>query len=221
MIVLEENMAPGFFDEYKRLIEDKQDFIDSLTFGEPWYPDTINVGDTVRFETTDMDDTPVNSADIFADAKVTLINLWGTNCCACKEELPELEEMSKEYAEQGVRIVLVCCDADDPEKKALAKQIFEERGCTLPNLASFDSIERALPCTGTPTSFFVDSEGHLLAEPLLGAHPDKYREIIADRLEKNRRIIETVSDRCVLYGIQRSALYVICAERHGKNLSIV
>ena len=40
-----------------------------------------------------------------------------------------------------------------------------------------------LEAVGTPTTYFVDSNGKLIGEPILGAHTDKYRERMEKYLE--------------------------------------
>ena len=42
----------------------------------------------VAFETTDLDGNTVNSADLFAASKLTMINIWGTFCGPCISEMP-------------------------------------------------------------------------------------------------------------------------------------
>jgi AhpC/TSA family./Cna protein B-type domain. len=180
---LEQYMKPECFEEYKNLIDNKQDFIDSITLSEPEYPEHKSIGDTICFEAKDTDGNTVNSADLFKNAKVTMINLWSTICAPCKNELPELEEMSKEYAEQGVQIIGVCYDANSSKKIELAKQIYAKAGCTITDLVSFEGIDKVLPNTCTPTTFFVDSEGKLLVYPVEGAYIAKYKTVIAECLD--------------------------------------
>lgn len=62
-------------------------------------------GADVAFETTDLDGNPVNSAQLFSQNKITMINIWATTCGPCIEEMPELEKMNQEFQKKGGAIV--------------------------------------------------------------------------------------------------------------------
>ena len=47
---------------------------------------------------------------------------------------------------------------------------------TYTNLCAWDGCDDMLEAVGTPTTYFVDSKGNLIGDPILGAHPDKYKE---------------------------------------------
>ena len=47
---------------------------------------------------------------------------------------------------------------------------------------STENLDDVIPTTSFPTTFFVDSEGHLLADPILGAAVDQYPETLAEVL---------------------------------------
>ena len=57
-------------------------------------------GSSISFQTTDLDGNAVDSKDLFAKNKITMINIWGTYCGPCVEEMPEIEVISKEYADK-------------------------------------------------------------------------------------------------------------------------
>ncbi len=46
-------------------------------------------------------------------AKITLVNLWATWCGPCKDEIPELVKLKKNYAKKNVDIKLVSVDGLD------------------------------------------------------------------------------------------------------------
>ena len=45
----------------------------------------------------------------------------------------------------------------------------------LQTLLASESASAALPCQGTPTTYFIDSDGHVLGYPVEGANTEKYR----------------------------------------------
>lgn len=63
------------------------------------------------FSAQDFDGNAV-SKDIFADYDLTMVNLWTTTCSYCIEEMPILNELRKEFQDDGVRfnIISVCMD---------------------------------------------------------------------------------------------------------------
>ena len=56
---------------------------------------------------------------VFADAKITMINFWGTYCSPCIKELPELQKISKKY-EGDAQVIGVVIDADFSDKDSAA-----------------------------------------------------------------------------------------------------
>ena len=131
------------------------------------------IGSAITFETEDLNGNPVNSAALFGNSQVTLVNIWRTWCAPCVEEMPELDEISRAFAERGGQVVTFCADAGDAELTARAKEI--AGAYSFLTLVSSDSIAAALPFKGTPMTYFVDGEGRVLAYPILGADPDAYR----------------------------------------------
>ena len=61
-------------------------------------------------ETTDLDGNTVNTADIFAENKLTMVNIWATFCGPCINEMPELEKIHQEYAEEGAGVIGLVLD---------------------------------------------------------------------------------------------------------------
>lgn len=122
---------------------------------------------------------------------MTMINIWATFCNPCLSELPEL---AKEYAQTpgGVQIVGICTDVLDQkgnqveEQIDLAKQALRLTGADYQNLvpdkAFLNVLMESIP--GVPTTFFVDSQGKLLGEAVVGARKkEAWQEIVDARLQ--------------------------------------
>ena len=170
------------YGEFESLANDPGVFLSGLTLSAPEWPGELAVGDTISFETADFAGTPVNSADLFAQAKVTMINLWATWCGPCKGELPELGELAKEFEAQGCQLVGLCLDAENDEVLATAEALLSDAGAGYLNLRPMEDLDKLFPTSGYPTSFFVDSEGRVLVAPVLGAAVDQYPETMAEAL---------------------------------------
>ncbi|KAJ49208.1 putative oxidoreductase, partial [Clostridium tetanomorphum DSM 665] len=71
-----------------------------------------------EFKVNDVNDKVVTN-DIFKDKKLTMINIWGTFCKPCIDEMPELQDLYNEYGKKDVNIIGVVADGDTNEVKAL------------------------------------------------------------------------------------------------------
>lgn len=177
---LSESFPKERFEELQGLWEqaaNTKDFLNGIKIKEPKtvYASSEN-SSAVSFETLDLEGNTVTSKELFADHKITMINLWGTWCTHCQEELSGLEELSKEWAEKDVQIIGICTDAYDEQMAAEAMKILEKNGVKYINVRMTDEMLEQLPFIGLPTSYFVDSEGNLLDYPVAGARLDKYPE---------------------------------------------
>ena len=104
-----------------------------------------------------------------------MINIWTTWCGPCVEEMPGLEELNKELAGKNCQIIGICDDtADDIQAIKEAKAILKEKGVTYTNLVQTEEMRDQLPTSVYPISYFVDSEGRVLASPELGANLNAY-----------------------------------------------
>lgn len=168
----------GFFPEFEELYNDRETFLSAVSFRAPIWIRDLKPGDVLRFETTDLDGNPVSSEDLFAESEVTMINLWGTWCGPCKGELPELAVMAKEFEAKGCRLVGICNDAYQEGKPEAARQLLQDAGADYLNLVGYPELDEMLQAKGYPTTFFVDSEGRLLLDPILGAAVEEYPKAV-------------------------------------------
>ena len=138
-----------------------------------------------KFTTTDLDGNEVDQS-IFADYKLTMINVWGTFCPPCIHEMPDLGEIAKEYEEKDVRIVGLVADTLNPDgsisdkQVKTAKEIVEKTGADyLHILPSPDLFHVMSAATALPTTFFVDSEGNQVGFAVISAQSkEKWIETI-------------------------------------------
>ena len=151
----------------------------------------VSLGD---FSAQDLDGNAVTK-DIFADYDLTMVNLWTTTCSYCIEEMPILNELRKEFQEDGVsfNIISVCMDVGnteeiDEEKLKKAKEIVETAGAEYPTLVP-DSVLLEGRLNGVqafPESFFVDRDGNVVSEAYVGALPkNHWRVTMKNEIEKH------------------------------------
>ena len=172
-------LAPAYREEYQNLQAAFYEALKTAEFYTPVNRSEELIGTVISFETTDLDGNPVRSEDIFKDHEVTMINLWGTWCHNCIDEMTELGEMAERLAEKNVALVGICQDADDEFDQCL--EILKEHNVTYLNLMPFEDLDEVLGWNGSlPTSYFFDSTGTLMCEPFRGAPDtmDPYEDII-------------------------------------------
>lgn len=130
---------------------------------------------------------------IFAEADLTVVNLWGTFCGPCINEMPTLGMLHEELEDvQFLGIVLDCNDqfgGVDPDQTALAMDIMAQTGATYPSLVLNQSLVQIGMANFQyiPTTLFVDSNGNIVGTEIVGAMDESgWRETIAERLEMAR-----------------------------------
>ncbi|MBO4367544.1 MAG: TlpA family protein disulfide reductase, partial [Clostridia bacterium] len=165
-----------YYDEYAALKENYEAFLANISFAEAERPRDEGMAalETLVFEGTDLDGNTVNTADLFAGHKVTMVNFWATWCNPCIGELPELERMSKEFEEKGCQIVGICIDAYTDDVVATAKTILANAGVDYTNLRGWETLMDEIPTSGYPTTYYVDSEGKIIGNRLTGAAIKQY-----------------------------------------------
>lgn len=140
---------------------------------EEWNPDfTFN---TTDFDMFRWDDT------CFANAKLTMINLWAYWCGPCVGELPEIEKISNDYASKGLQVFGISYPEEETENREMAA----EQGITYQNLFYTSDFDQYMDSGYLPTTIFVDSKGHVLGEAIIGARSyEDWAEIIDNYLSQ-------------------------------------
>ena len=148
-------------------------------------------GDAIAFVSEDLDGAKVTEA-LFAENKVTMINVWGTFCPPCIREMPDLGRLSADYKDKGFKIVGVVIDAMDRygnvdnKIKEDARKIIDKTKADylhiVPNVAMFYGFLRDVQVV--PTTIFVDSSGRQIGEAYLGSRSYKDWKKIIDNLLK-------------------------------------
>jgi thiol-disulfide isomerase/thioredoxin len=159
---------------------------DSSSEGAELSSPTSGIKTIGEFTTVDLDGNEVTQ-DVFADAKITMINFWGTYCNPCIKELPELQKISKKY-EGDAQLIGVPIDVDFSDKDSAAyknalKYLEWAEADYLNIQIAGGLLEYAQTMQYVPTSIFVDSEGNIICDPVIGPMTDDYKQVIEDYLE--------------------------------------
>lgn len=120
----------------------------------------------MNFSTQDMEGNEVTQ-EIFADYDMTMVNVWATWCGYCVEEMPELAKL-KDMLPENVNLITICDDAD--VETELAQQILDASGANFQTLKVSEDMRKNFMSQvyAFPTTYFVDSDGVVLVQPLEG-----------------------------------------------------
>ena len=154
--------------------------LEAVQLSEPVDNDTGHVGEVLSFETTDLDGNPVSSADLFRDNKITMVNLWGTWCINCMNEMADLAALHTRLQAKGCGVVGVEYEGQPIEGAVAdeARRVMAQYGTNYPNVVIPEDHPIFGEVTGYPTSFFVDSDGRILTFPIAGAAVELYEPTI-------------------------------------------
>lgn len=149
------------------------------------------VSDLGNFKAQNVDGKEVGN-ESFADYDLTMVNLWTTTCGYCIEEMPHLEEIRSEMQKGGIKfnIVGMCLDVNvdgtiDGKKLDKVKEIIKKTGVTYDTLFPDDVLwnGRLKGVNAFPETFFVDKNGKIVGETVVGANDKaKWQEIINKEL---------------------------------------
>lgn len=103
---------------------------------------------------------------IFGEADLTMVNIWGTFCGPCINEMPDLGEISREYADKGVQIVgmvsdvVLPPDGSEPDTSTAA-EIVEATSADYTHILLSEDLYYGYmgEVQVVPTTVFVDKNG--------------------------------------------------------------
>jgi peroxiredoxin len=94
--------------------------------------------------------------------KIVLVNFWATWCPPCRKEMPDLDLLFHQFADQGL-VVLAISD----ENADKVKPFVQERKVTYPVLLDPGrKVTELFQVEGIPKSFLYDREGKLVAQAI-------------------------------------------------------
>jgi thiol-disulfide isomerase/thioredoxin/ribosomal protein L12E/L44/L45/RPP1/RPP2 len=194
-----ENLEEGFSEEFDKLYDMFDEVLAGAEFFEPERMFGKILGKKIEFTTTDIDGNEITSEEIFSKNKVTMVNVWATWCVWCIKELPDLNEINERLAEKDCAVVGLLGDGKDEETIAEGKQLLKENGAEYLNILPWEgALTEDLPMEGGwPTSFFVDSEGTIVANPVIGVATKRYEKIIDDILAGDDPVIDAKDQSAV------------------------
>ena len=144
-------------------------------------PETVVPNAFPVFTTQDLSGNTVDNS-LFAKADLTVLNIWSTTCYPCISEMPELQKWSNEMP-KNVQMVGLVLDVNTGNVAGIeeAQMLCEATGVTYTNLIlSEDLHEFASGIIFTPTTIFVDGNGSIVGEPVIGADVEGYKTFVEE-----------------------------------------
>jgi thiol-disulfide isomerase/thioredoxin len=90
---------------------------------------------------------------------VVLLNFWATWCGPCRDEMPSMENLSRNFGGQGFTILAV----NQKESPAQVASYMRKNGLNLPTpLDSDGRVSAAYRVYGIPVSYLIDANGNVI-----------------------------------------------------------
>lgn len=125
----------------------------------------------------DLHGKPLNADDL--DAKILVVNVWGSWCSPCRREAPVLAAAAKRYEDRGVRF-LGLLSRDKPAAALAFNQKFKVPYPSLQDPGGRLQLGFAdsLPGQAVPNTWVIDSRGRVAARIMGEATASTLRSVI-------------------------------------------
>lgn len=128
----------------------------------------------------DADGKPVNPDDF--KGKVVFVDFWATWCAPCVAEMPRLNQLAKQYKDQGFVVVGVNLDARREDVRSpdqalrMVRRFLLNANLDWPNIidtASADNLASAFNVFEIPANFLIDRDGTIIGFDLTAPTMDE------------------------------------------------
>ncbi len=120
---------------------------------------TVAIGQPAPdYSAQQMDGSPVSLADL--KGEVVLLNVWATWCKPCRQEIPALDSLHREFGPRGFRVAGVSIDVitDTVAIVSFARDLGASYTLWLdPD----DKVSTTFRAIGVPSTYLIDREGVL------------------------------------------------------------
>jgi cytochrome c biogenesis protein CcmG/thiol:disulfide interchange protein DsbE len=167
--ILTEQMATQGRPRSKAVIAVASVVILSIAFAIVWLQsakyEPLTVGkDAPDFSLPNLDDKTVKLSDY--RGKVVFLNFWATWCKPCREEMPSMEVLYKNFERDGLVILAVSIDRVTTKKDI--PPFVKGLSLTFPVLVdSWGQTDKRYKLMGVPETYIIDQQG-VLREKVIG-----------------------------------------------------
>jgi cytochrome c biogenesis protein CcmG/thiol:disulfide interchange protein DsbE len=140
-----------------------------LAFGVVWLQSSkyepLTVGKMAPdFELPDLSDKTMRLSDF--RGKVVFLNFWATWCKPCREEMPSMEVLYKNFEREGLVVLAVSIDRVTTKKDI--PPFVKSLSLTFPVLVdSWGKTDKRYKLMGVPETYIIDQQG-VLREKIIG-----------------------------------------------------
>jgi hypothetical protein len=123
------------------------------------------------------------SSDLFKDSKLTVVNVWGSWCGPCVQEIPELQKLYESMKDKDVNVIGLAQDAGTDLDAV--KEIIDKNKVTYQNIVPEGATEDfVMNLMAFPTTFFVDSDRNIVGVIQGGRNLEAFTAAVEGVLEK-------------------------------------
>jgi thiol-disulfide isomerase/thioredoxin len=135
-----------------------------------------------QYTGTDIDGNPIDLDAL--KGKVTIVDIWGTWCPPCRQEIPSFVKLQETYGDQGFQMVGLNFERGESEEEnvKMIRETIASLKINYPCALGNDSVLEQVPqFEGYPTTLFIDKSGNVRIKAV-GMHPYEYLETIVKQL---------------------------------------
>lgn len=91
--------------------------------------------------------------------KIVLLNFWATWCSPCRDEMPSMEQLSRNFGGQGLAVIAI----NQRENAALVARFMKNHNLNFSTLLDVDGrVAASYRVYGIPVSYVIDSDGQAI-----------------------------------------------------------
>ncbi len=114
--------------------------------------------------------------------KVIFLNFWATWCPPCREEMPDIEKIYKEYGSNKKDVVILGVSNESKEK---VENFLKEEGYTFPTIIDKkNEIGEKYYVYAYPTTYIINKKGELYGHAIGAISEESMKNAIEGALEK-------------------------------------
>lgn len=134
----------------------------------------VKPGDAApNFQLTTLDGKTVELSDY--RGKGVFLNFWATYCPPCKEEMPYMDNLYKEFKDKGIEILAV----NVGEPPLTAQKFVERYDLSFPILMDErEEVYKAYGVKPIPSTFLIDKDGKVIDRVTKGLTEQEIREMM-------------------------------------------